>query len=158
AEAELDADVRVALKKFYHMASGDFDLTTLTPQGADADLLSSLPEPVKMGAWCTDTDLDFYTAEFERSGFRGPVNYYRNHDLTWEKTAGAPNTISQPAMFMAGDKDGVIMMAAEALQALPQRVPNLLLNELIPGAGHWTQQEAPEAVNRGILKFLEAVK
>jgi pimeloyl-ACP methyl ester carboxylesterase len=158
AEAELEADVRVALKKFYHMASGDFDLTTLTPQGADADLLSSLPEPDKMGAWCTDTDLDFYTAEFERSGFRGPVNYYRNHDLTWEKTAGAPNTISQPAMFMAGDKDGVIMMAAEALQALPQRVPNLLLNELIPGAGHWTQQEAPEAVNRGILKFLEAVK
>lgn len=158
AEAELEADVRVALKKFYHMASGDFDLTTLTPQGADADLLSSLPEPAKMGAWCTDTDLDFYTAEFERSGFRGPVNYYRNHDLTWEKTAGAPNTISQPAMFMAGDKDGVIMMAAEALQALPQRVPNLLLNELIPGAGHWTQQEAPEAVNRGILKFLEAVK
>ena len=50
------------------------------------------------------------------------------------------------------------MMAAEALQALPERVPNLLLNELIPGAGHWTQQEAPEAVNRGILKFLEAVK
>jgi pimeloyl-ACP methyl ester carboxylesterase len=111
-----------------------------------------------MGAWCSNADLAFYTAEFERSGFRGPVNYYRNHDLTWQKTAGAPNTISQPAMFMAGDKDGVIMMAAEALQALPERVPNLLLNELIPGAGHWTQQEAPEAVNRGILKFLEAVK
>lgn len=158
AEAELEADVRVSLKKFYHMASGDFDLTTLTPQGPDSDLLSALPEPEKMGAWCSNADLAFYTAEFERSGFRGPVNYYRNHDLTWQKTAGAPNTISQPAMFMAGDKDGVIMMAAEALQALPERVPNLLLNELIPGAGHWTQQEAPEAVNRGILKFLEAVK
>lgn len=158
AEAELEADVRVSLKKFYHMASGDFDLTTLTPQGPDSDLLSALPEPEKMGAWCSNADLAFYTSEFERSGFRGPVNYYRNHDLTWQKTAGATSTISQPAMFMAGDKDGVIMMAAEALQALPERVPNLLLNELIPGAGHWTQQEAPEAVNRGILKFLEAVK
>ena len=158
AEAELEADVRLSLKKFYHMASGDFDLTTVTPQGPDSDLLSALPEPEKMGAWCSETDLDFYTAEFEQSSFRGPLNYYRNHDLTWEMTAGAPATISQPAMFMAGDKDGVIMMAAEALKALPQRVPNLLLNELIPGAGHWTQQEAPEAVNRGILKFLEAVK
>ena len=49
------------------------------------------------------------------------------------------------------------MMAAEALQAMPQHVPNLQINELIPGAGHWTQQEAPEAVNRGILKFLKAL-
>lgn len=158
AEAELEADVRVSLKKFYHMASGDFDLTTVTPQGPDSDLLSALPEPEKMGDWCSEADLDFYTSEFERSSFRGPLNYYRNHDLTWDKTAGAPSTISQPAMFMAGDKDGVIMMAAEALKALPERVPNLLLNELIPGAGHWTQQEAPDAVNRGILKFLDAVK
>jgi len=31
----------------------------------------------------------------------------------------------------------------------------LLLNQLIPGVGHWTQQEAPDAVNRGILEFLE---
>ena len=110
-----------------------------------------------MGAWLTDADLDFYVGEFTRSGFRGPLNYYRNHDLTWELTAGAPTTISQPAMFVAGAKDGVIMMAAEALQKLPERVPNLLINELIPGIGHWTQQEAPEPVNDAILRFLKLI-
>lgn len=157
AEAELEADVRVSLRKFYHMASGDADRASFAQKAPDADLLSDVPDPGKLGPWCSETDLDFYTAEFKRSGFRGPLNYYRNHNLTWEMTAGAPSTISQPAMFMAGDKDGVILMAAEALKALPQNVPNLLINELIPGAGHWTQQEAPEAVNRGIVDFLSKV-
>jgi pimeloyl-ACP methyl ester carboxylesterase len=60
-------------------------------------------------------------------------------------------------MFMAGQKDGVIMMAAEALKAMDKSVPNQILHELIPDCGHWTQQEAPDAVNKGILKFLEQV-
>lgn len=157
AEAELERDIRVSLRKFYHMASGDMDLTTLSPKGPDADLLSDLPDPGKLGAWCSEADLDFYVAEFERSGFRGPLNYYRNHNLTWQLTEGAPTTIAQPAMFVAGERDGVIMMAAEALKALPTLVPNLMINELVPEIGHWTQQEAPGPVNEAILRFLKAV-
>ena len=49
------------------------------------------------------------------------------------------------------------MMAAEALKAMDKTVPNQILHELIPDCGHWTQQEAPDAVNKGILKFLEQV-
>ena len=157
AEAELEADVRTCLKKFYHMASGDFDLSTMPVKSPDDDLLSDLPDPAQLGNWCSEDDLDFYTGEFSRSGFRGPLNYYRNLNLTWELTAGAPTHIEQPAMFVAGDKDGVIMMAAQALQALPQTVPDLRINELIPGAGHWTQQEAPQAVNEYLLRFLAEV-
>jgi pimeloyl-ACP methyl ester carboxylesterase len=157
AEAELEADIRTSLRKFYHMASGDVSITDFTPKSADADLLSDLPDPGKLGDWCSEKDLDFYTAEFEASRFRGPLNYYRNHNLSWQLTEGAPRQISQPAMFMAGQKDGVIMMAAEALKQMEQTVPNQVLHELIPGIGHWTQQEAPEAVNKGILYFLEQV-
>ena len=157
AEAELEKDVRVSLRKFYHLASGDADHRGRQPKPTDADLLSDEPDPGKLGDWCTDADLDYYTSQFELSGFRGPLNYYRNHNLTWELTAGAPAKITQPAMFVAGDRDGVILMAAVALKAMPERVPNLLINELIPGAGHWTQQEAPEAVNKAILRFLEQV-
>lgn len=158
AEAELEKDIRVSLRKFYHLASGDADLSGRTPKGPDADLLSDEPDPGKLGTWCSDADLDYYVTQFEQSGFRGPINYYRNHNLTWELTEGAPTTVSQPAMFAAGNKDGVIVMAAEALKAMPKHVPNLLINELIPGAGHWTQQEAPDAVNELILRFLEQVK
>jgi pimeloyl-ACP methyl ester carboxylesterase len=157
AEAELEADVRGSLRKFYHMASGDVDLSTFKPKGPDENLFTGMTDPGKLGDWCSESDLDFYTQAFTYSGFNGPLNYYRAQDLTWELTAGAPTTIQQPAMFMAGDRDGVIMMAAEALQAMPRGVPNLVINELIPGAGHWTQQEAPEAVNRGILEFLRGL-
>ena len=154
AEAEFEADVRTALRKFYHMGSAQMDLGTLSPKPADADLLSDLPDPDAMGAWLSDEDLDFYVDEFTSSGFRGPLNYYRNHNLTWELTEGAPTTIEQPAMFAAGDKDGVILMAAEALKAMPEHVQDLRINTLIPDVGHWTQQEAPEEVNKLLLAFL----
>lgn len=157
AEAEFEKDLRTALRKFLYLGSGNADLSGLKPKPADADLLSDLPDPAVLPPWLTEADLDFYTAEFTRSGMRGPLNYYRNHDLTWELTKGCPTQIQQPAMFVAGDRDGVILMAADALKKLPERVPNLLINELLPGIGHWTQQEAPAAVNARILDFLGRV-
>lgn len=157
AEAEFERDIRNALRKFLIMAGGETDLTSLPAKGPDDDLLSGLPEVAALPDWLSEADLDFYAAEFTRSGFRGPLNYYRNHNLTWELTAGAPDTVSQPALFIAGANDGVILMAAEALAALPQRVPDLRINELIPNIGHWTQQEAPHAVNDALLRFLAEV-
>lgn len=157
AEAEFQADIRLALKKFLIMAAGETDLTALPMRGPDSDLLSGLEVPEQLPAWLTEADLDFYAAEFTASGMRGPLNYYRNHDLAWELTKGAPTKISQPSMFVAGEKDGVILMAAEALKNLPTNVPDLRINELIPLIGHWTQQEAPEAVNDALLRFLKEI-
>ena len=157
AEAEFERDIRTALRKFLVLGAGETDLVGRPAQSPDGDLLSALPDPKVLPAWLTEADLDFYTAEFERSGMRGPLNYYRNHDLTWQLTAGAPQQIRQSAMFVAGAKDGVIAMAGDALQKLPERVPNLRINELIPGIGHWTQQEAPAAVNNALLRFLADV-
>jgi pimeloyl-ACP methyl ester carboxylesterase len=158
AEKEWESNVRVNLRKFFHIGSGAFDTNFISPRAEDADLLSDIEDPGTLGDWCTKTDLDFYTAEFENSGFRGPLNYYRNHNLTWELTEGAPTIIEQPALFVAGEKDGVITMAADALKQLPARVTDLRINELIPEIGHWTQQEAPEAVNKAMLAFLEQVR
>ncbi len=157
AEAELERDVEVSLRKFFHLASGDADVSNMPPKPPDADLLSDVKDPGKLGPWCSEEDLAFYVGEFRESGFRGPLNYYRNHDLTWRLTEGAPSSIRQPAMFVAGDRDGVIVMAAEALQRMPERVPDLRVNRLLPGIGHWTQQEAPEDVNELILEFMESL-
>jgi pimeloyl-ACP methyl ester carboxylesterase len=157
AEAEFEKDIRTALKKFLVMGAGETDLTSLPARSPDGDLLTGLPDPDTLPAWLTEEDLDFYAGEFARSGMRGPLNYYRNHDLTWELTANAPTTIGQPAMFVAGEKDGVIMMAAHALAEMPNYVTDLRIRELIPGIGHWTQQEAPEAVNDAILRFLKGL-
>ncbi|MCY4213331.1 MAG: alpha/beta hydrolase [Gammaproteobacteria bacterium] len=157
AEAEFEADIRTALRKFLFLASGQSDPSALVAKRHDEDLLSGLPDPEVLPPWLTEADLDFYVGEFERSGFRGPLNYYRNHNLTWQLTEGAPAIIEQPALFAAGERDGVILMAAEALRKMPERVHNLRTNELLPGIGHWTQQEAPEAVNRLLVSFLQGL-
>ncbi len=157
AEAEFEADIRTALKKFLVMAGGETDLGKLPPKAEGDDMLSSLPNPDTLPPWLSEADLDVYAREFARSGMRGPLNYYRNHDLTWSLTEGGPTEIHQPAFFIAGARDGVILMAAAALKAMPEYVKDLRINRLIPGAGHWTQQEAPDAVNATILEFLRGL-
>ena len=158
AESELEADVRLSLTKFYHMGSGEMDLTSLDPnKPADADLLSDLPLPDRLGAWISEDDLNFYVNEFEKSGFRGPLNYYRNHNLTWQLTESAPTKIEQPALFVAGEADGVIAMAGPALENMPNYVTDIRTNELIPRIGHCTQQEAPSVVNEYLVNFVKSV-
>lgn len=154
AEAAFERDVRLALSKFLYMGSGKMDRSSLPAKTEDSDLLSDLPDFPELPAWLTEADLQFYVDQFEASGFRGPLNYYRNLNLTWELTEGAPGSIHQPAMFMAGEQDGVIVFMAEELKYMPDRVTDLRINALIPDVGHWTQQEAPQQVNATMLKFL----
>ena len=158
AEAELERDPAQTIRKFYHMASGEMNTSLLSEKPADADLLSDLPDPGnQMGSWITEDDVAFYASEFKNSGFRGPLSYYRNLDLTWELTADSPTKIEQPALFVAGERDGVILMAADALKELPTHVTDLRVNQIIPKIGHWTQQEAPAAVNDALVGFLKEI-
>jgi pimeloyl-ACP methyl ester carboxylesterase len=96
-----------------------------------------------------------FTREFERTGFRGGLNWYRNIDRLWELTpflSGA--TLGQPVLFVAGELDPVISMYREAFEAMEQTVPGLKRKVLLPGAGHWIQQERPAQVNQLLLEFL----
>ena len=158
AEAELEKDPAQTIRKFYHMASGEMNTSLISEKPADADLLSDLPDPgAQMGRWITEKDVAFYANEFKNSGFRGPLSFYRNMDLTWELTADSPDKIEQPALFVAGERDGVILMAADALKELSTHVTDLRINQIIPKIGHWTQQEAPRPVNEALIKFLKEV-
>ena len=158
AETELEKDPALTIRKFYHMASGEMNTSLLGEKPADADLLSDLPDPgTDMGPWISEEDVSFYANEFRQSGFRGPLSYYRNMDLTWELTKDSPRQISQPALFVAGERDGVILMAADALKELDKHVTDLRVNKLIPKIGHWTQQEAPDEVNQALIQFLEEI-
>jgi pimeloyl-ACP methyl ester carboxylesterase len=59
--------------------------------------------------------------------------------------------------FVAGDKDAAIEFYAEAYQTLEINAPNLAKKALLPGAGHWVQQERPAEVNRLLIEFLRSV-
>jgi pimeloyl-ACP methyl ester carboxylesterase len=157
AERELESDVRSTMRRFLYAASGDVtEPPDFWQKPKEAKFLDGLPEPKTLPRWLTEADLDYFTAEFSRAGFRGGLNWYRNFDRNWELTpqlAGAK--VTQPALFIAGERDGVLAMVP--VDAMRELVPNLQRLLLIPGCGHWTQQERPAEVNAALIEFLKGL-
>jgi pimeloyl-ACP methyl ester carboxylesterase len=163
AEAEIEADVRGWLLGFMFSGSGDApppDLTKGTiatiPRGARMRDRFSFPDTLP--AWLTEDDLDVYTSEFEHSGFRGPLNRYRNVDRDWEDLAAFRGArIDVPALFVGGDRDGPTVWGAPAIAAFGTTLPKLHRSIVLEGCGHWTQQERPAEVNEALLDFLRSL-
>lgn len=156
-EADIERDVRGWLAGVFYMLSGDVDpAKSRMAKLRDGDALhQAFVPPATPSDWMTAADLDVYTAEFERTGFRSALNFYRAADLTWKDMApyrGAK--IRVPAGFIAGDRDVVVLANPDIVRDFPAEVPDLRMNEILPGCGHWTQQERPEQVNRLMLQFL----
>jgi pimeloyl-ACP methyl ester carboxylesterase len=160
-EEEAEKDVRDFLRKFYYAISGDApDGTWPNNKTADASLLEGLVDPDPFPAWMTEADLDYYTAEFEASGLRGPINRYRNHDrdFAWQQ-AFKDRKIEQPAFFVAGNRDLAFNMMGrgDPIELMRDQVPNLQVAEVLDGCGHWTQQERPAEVNALLIPWLKGL-
>ncbi len=164
AEAELGRDPRATLRSLLYAASGD------APRRAQSDgvgmvprnggFLTAMPSPTSLPAWLKETDIDFYAAEFARTGFRGGLNWYRNIDRNWELMApfaGAPVTV--PALYVAGDRDLVVAFRGmdQLIANLAKFVPELRGTIMLPGCGHWTQQERAPEVNAAMIDFLRSL-
>jgi pimeloyl-ACP methyl ester carboxylesterase len=122
--------------------------------------LSRTVDPSALPAWLTEADIDFYASEFARTGFRGGLNWYRNIDRNWELLApfaGAKVTV--PALYIAGDRDLVVRFpgSEQLIANLKNFVPKLTKTIILPGCGHWTQQERPDEVNAALIAFLREV-
>jgi pimeloyl-ACP methyl ester carboxylesterase len=155
AEAELEADVRASMRRLLYSISGDIPESRFWNRPVGSTFLDATVEPAALPGWLTDHDLDAFVAEFERSGFRGGLNYYRNIDRSAELLAAfSGRTVEQPAMFVSGDRDVVLGATPEAVEGMRVAVPGLRRIEWLPGCGHWLQQERPEEVNRLLLEFL----
>jgi pimeloyl-ACP methyl ester carboxylesterase len=160
AELDLERDVRKSLLSTFYSLSGNAAPNERWRYafGRDENFLDSVVVPRKLPPWLTEADLDFSTGEFERTGFRGGLNWYRNIDRGWELSGFLDGAkLGQPTLFVAGDKDAVIEFYADAYQALETNVPNLVNKILLPGAGHWIQQERPHQVNQLLIEFLRSV-
>ena len=165
AEAELERDVRRSVRSLLYSASGDAprsenagkastDLAMISRTGG---FLDRLIDPAELPPWLTENDIDFYVQEFTRTGFTGGLNWYRNHDLSWELLgafAGARVTV--PALYVAGDRDlvGSFRGMEQLIANLNFFVPQLQRTILLSGCGHWTQQERASEVNEAIIEFL----
>ncbi len=162
AEAEAELDVRSWLLGFYIAASGDNPpspdgrtIATVRPGGMLRErfpVLDSLP------AWLTEEDLDFYVSQFEHGGFRGPLNRYRNVDRDWQDLQAWRNRpIEVPALFIGGEKDGPTIWGARNIERHASTMPANRGNHILPGCGHWVQQERAAEVNALLLDWLSGL-
>ncbi|HEX3707686.1 MAG TPA: alpha/beta hydrolase [Mycobacteriales bacterium] len=162
AEREFELDVRTSLLKFYVGASADAhrsaDGGTTASVAKGKLLLDRVTLPDSLPAWLTDSDLDFYTEQFEYAGFRGPLNRYRNVDRDWidlRAWTGAP--IRQPSLFIGGDRDGPVLWGQNAIKRFPESLPDLRGSHILENCGHWVQQERPDEVNRILVDWLTSL-
>ena len=161
AEAEFERDPRAAIRRILYFGSGDTPREHKMSFYVDRQkgFLGPSIDPVALPPWLTEADIDVFATEYQRTGFRGGLNWYRNIDPNWELTApwhGA--TIRQHALFIAGTRDAVITgsIGQRGLDELESVVPNLAKKILIDGAGHWIQQERPTEVNAALIEFARA--
>jgi pimeloyl-ACP methyl ester carboxylesterase len=123
----------------------------------DGGLLTDRPAPVTLPNWLTEADVDFYVREFERTGFRGGLNFYRNMDRNWELLAPFEGVkVTVPALYMVGDRDLILALQGvdRVVANLTNNVPQLRGKVILPGCGHWTQQERASEVNAAMIDFL----
>ncbi len=154
----LMSDVRSSLLKGLYSLSGEAEEQDRWSPVRDPAAPREISRPPKMPSWLSEKDLDFLVAEYQRSGFTGGLNYYRNMDRNWALTPFLDGAkILQPTLFIAGHRDPVIEFTRGAYEALPTNIPNLKKSVLLPAVGHWTQQESPQEVNRLLIEFLKSL-
>jgi pimeloyl-ACP methyl ester carboxylesterase len=166
AEAELERDVRRSIRSLLYSASGDAPRRDgagsaggdvgMVPRGGG--FLDRLVDPDSLPTWLSEADVNFYVDEFTRTGFRGGLNWYRNIDLSWELLAPfAGSQVSVPGLYIAGDRDLVVRFRGmqQIIASLKHFVPQLRGTLVLPGCGHWTQQERPREVNDAMVEFLQ---
>jgi len=160
AEELLEADVRSSMRSMLLNLSGDAERVELLDGVTGADMLPDM-SGVPLPAWLSEADLDAYVADFEHSGFRGPLNWYRTSMLNWEMTApwkGAP--LLPPSLYIGGDRDVVYNWPgmSDAIGVLRElSMPSLTKAVVLEGCGHWTQQERAADVNELLTGFVSGL-
>ena len=168
AEAELERAVRLTIRRLLYSASGDAPrgdaavgnraAVGMVPRGGG--FLDRMVDPKSLPSWLTEADIEFFAGEFTRTGFRGGLNWYRNIDRNWELLAPFAGTrVMVPALYVAGDRDLVVAFRGmdQVISNLSTFVPNLRGTVMLPGCGHWTQQERPKEVDAAMIDFLRGL-
>jgi pimeloyl-ACP methyl ester carboxylesterase len=160
-EAEAEADVRDFLRKFYFGIAGDAPEGSWPAKKHGATLLEGMIDPGTFPAWLTAEDLDYYVGEFERSGFFGPISRYRNHerDFAWLQ-AFKGRKLEMPTLLIGGDRDPAFNgfgRIPDPAAMMRQQVTDLRAVHVLPGCGHWTQQERPAETTGFLLDWLKGL-
>ena len=169
--------IHAFLRAYYHMKSADWKQNQPHPlaartasewaklpryyvmdlnKGMSETVAAEMPSPAEIAAnrWLPDAELRVYSEEFGRTGFQGGLNGYRA-GADPEAVLFAGRKLDVPAMFIGGKQDWGVYQNPGALERLQNTIcTNMSGTHLVDGAGHWVQQEQPEAVSRLLIDFL----
>ncbi|KAJ4769487.1 alpha/beta-Hydrolases superfamily protein [Rhynchospora pubera] len=147
-------DVLTVLKKIFSIKMDNLS----APPGME--IMDFLEAPTSHPEWISENELQYFSEKFQKNGFTGPLNYYRNMDLNWALMApwqGAK--IQVPTKFILGDKDiGCISFGTSMYVksgGLKSIVPNLEV--VIIDGHHFIQQEKAEEVTSEILSYFSSL-
>jgi pimeloyl-ACP methyl ester carboxylesterase len=168
--------IHAFMRAYYHMKSADWPDNRPHPlKGWSAAELASLPRyyvmdldrdmaqtvaqhlPSGEAAWLTDEELAVYSRAFAKTGFQAALNWYRcgTEGLSAASLASRKGCKVQiPACYIAGAADWGIYQKPGELERMEANATDWRGTHLIDGAGHWVQQERPEAVCSALLDFL----
>ena len=156
ADAELAADVGKSFRFF--MRKGGDTLEDYEKRPADQKTLA-LTKALQSdeSLWPGELvmrpeELQFFIDTFERTGFTGGINWYRNFTRNWKESEGRPEKVTVPSLMIMAEDD-VVLRPAMA-DGMEQYVPDLE-RHLVRKCGHWTQQEHPEETNRVIADWMK---
>ena len=162
AELELEADIHKFMLGFLYTLSGNIVTEGIHSKGwagyfpKGETVLEQLVFPETLPSWLSQDDLKFYVDQFDKTGFRGGLNWYRN--IKHMMSSLAPHvgkSLDQPALYLYGEHDLIAGNTVEAIEALPSNLKNLKGLHRFSGAGHWLQQERAEDVSEKIIEFLD---
>ncbi len=158
AEAELGGNVQRTMTLMLRTSKPEdrLDVIGMTSGVRErGGLLVGLPDDAERSIMLSEEDLQTFVSAFERTGFRGGLNWYRNHGRNWEWSAAVDGQdISQPALMVTAGKDGVLLPSMS--EGMEEWIPNLSRGH-IEECGHWTQQEEPDELNRILLDWLKSL-
>ncbi len=158
ADEILAADVDKAFRFFYRAERMTAEEFAALPEDAPErkfEFLEALKQPVENRDWellISEQELAVYVDTYERTGFTGGINWYRNIDRNWADSQDLDFNVPHPSLYVGAADDTVL--PPSSADGMEEWVPNLE-KQTIPDCGHWTQQQRPDELNAILIDWLD---
>jgi pimeloyl-ACP methyl ester carboxylesterase len=131
-------------------------------KGMAATVAPFMPSAAEIAActWLTEDEVAVYATEYARTQFTGALQGYRVRRGADAKSMAemhtfSGRTIDVPSLYVAGKSDWGTYQTPGAVESMQSKACTRMAGlHLVDGAGHWVQQEQPEAVSTLLIGFL----